>query len=103
MKFQDNKTPLHYAAERGSQSVVQALLDKGASVDCVDKVWIILQHVHYLKFQDNKTSLHFAVERGSQSVAQALLDKGANVDCMDIVSDYIIKCTLTKKTIFVST
>ena len=35
--LQDNKTPLHYAAERGSQASVQVLLDKGAIVDCVDK------------------------------------------------------------------
>ena len=36
--LQDNKTPLHYAAERGDSSIVQVLIDKGAGVDCVDKV-----------------------------------------------------------------
>ena len=36
--LQDKKTPLHYAAKSGIKSSVQALLDKGASVDCVDKV-----------------------------------------------------------------
>ena len=35
---QHDKTPLHYAVEKGDQFVIQALLDKGASVDCVDKV-----------------------------------------------------------------
>ena len=38
IQLQDNKTPLHYAAEGGNESVVQVLLDKGASVDHVDKV-----------------------------------------------------------------
>ena len=36
--LQDNKTPLHYATERGSQPIAQALLDKGATVDRIDKV-----------------------------------------------------------------
>ena len=36
--LKDNNTPLHYAAARCDQSVVQVLLDKGASVDHVDKV-----------------------------------------------------------------
>ena len=36
--LQGNKTPLHYASERGDQSIVHALIDEGASVDCIDKV-----------------------------------------------------------------
>ena len=36
--IQDNKTPLHYGTEKGNQSILQALLDKGASVDRVDIV-----------------------------------------------------------------
>ena len=36
--LKDNKTPLHYAAARCDHSVVLAILDKGASVDHVDKV-----------------------------------------------------------------
>ena len=38
VQLQNTKTPLHYAAERGSHASVQSLLDKGASVDCIDKV-----------------------------------------------------------------
>ena len=36
--LQDNKTPLYYAVESWNESSVQVLLDKGASVDCIDKV-----------------------------------------------------------------
>ena len=36
--LQDNKTPLHYAVENGESFTVKKLLDKGASVDCIDKV-----------------------------------------------------------------
>ena len=36
--LKDNKTPLHFAAEKGSQASVKVLLDKGAIVDHVDKV-----------------------------------------------------------------
>ena len=36
--LQDNKTPLHYAAQSGNKFSVQVLLDKVTSVDFVDKV-----------------------------------------------------------------
>ena len=35
---QDNKTPLHFAAKSGDSDVVQALLDRGAAVEVVNKV-----------------------------------------------------------------
>ena len=38
LQLQDKKTALHYAADSGSQSIVEVLLDKGASVNCIDKV-----------------------------------------------------------------
>ena len=36
--LQNKKTLLHYAAESWNESSVQLILDKGVSVDCVDKV-----------------------------------------------------------------
>ena len=38
MLLQYKKSPLHYAVERGNQSIIQTLLDKEAIVDCIDEV-----------------------------------------------------------------
>ena len=38
VQLQNTKTPIHYTAERGGHASVQSLLDKEASVDCIDKV-----------------------------------------------------------------
>ena len=38
VSFQDRKTPLHYASERGHSEVVQVLISHGATVDMKDRV-----------------------------------------------------------------
>ncbi len=38
IQFQYNKSPLHYASQRGYSEVVQMLLSHGATVDMKDKV-----------------------------------------------------------------
>ena len=58
------KRPLHYAAEKGHESAVRALIKMGASVDHADEL--------------GQTSLHLAAMR-SRLGGHALLQKGADV------------------------
>uniref|UniRef100_A0ABM0M5K3 Death-associated protein kinase 1-like n=1 Tax=Saccoglossus kowalevskii TaxID=10224 RepID=A0ABM0M5K3_SACKO len=64
-----NKTPLHYAVEKGDHESVDALVSEGANVNVVDKY--------------NKTPLHYAVEKGDHESVQILISAGANVDVVD--------------------
>ena len=47
----DGKTPLHYAAERGVQATVKALLDRGASAVIADWQGRLPQHLASGKIQ----------------------------------------------------
>eukprot|EP00746_Dinoflagellata_sp_MGD_P069116 gnl/MRDRNA2_/MRDRNA2_28345_c0_seq1.p1 gnl/MRDRNA2_/MRDRNA2_28345_c0~~gnl/MRDRNA2_/MRDRNA2_28345_c0_seq1.p1 ORF type:complete len:2680 (+),score=576.91 gnl/MRDRNA2_/MRDRNA2_28345_c0_seq1:800-8041(+) len=55
---QEGRTPLHYAAERGSDMVVEFLLSKNADPSCVDK--------------DGNTVLMYAARKGHLSVISVL-------------------------------
>ena len=57
-------TPLHMAARSGSASVVQVLLNHGASLNKVDR--------------DGNSALHFAAYRGDGDIATLLLRAGAD-------------------------
>lgn len=59
-------TPLHYAAVNGHKSMVELLLDHGATVDARD--------LH------GYTPLYVAASKGFQAVAEVLLDRGADVN-----------------------
>lgn len=59
-------SPLHYAAQKGHESIVRILLDNGASVG--------------MKATCGWTALHLAVQGGHDGVVSALLERGAEVD-----------------------
>ena len=67
----DNCTPLHIAAENGSEAVAQLLLENGAVANA--------------RCRNNYTPLHMAALKGSKAVARLLLEKGAdaNARCSD--------------------
>lgn len=60
---------IHYAAERGSKAIVQALLDGGTSVDIPNPV--------------GQTALHCAARNGHEDVIKRLLENGADVNAKD--------------------
>jgi ankyrin repeat protein len=63
------RTPLSWAAERGSAAVVKLLLKKGADIEATDNYC--------------RTPLSWAAERGEEAVVKLLLEKGADVKAMD--------------------
>ena len=64
-------TPLHHAAYKGHERVVQMILDKDAEVNAKDNAeW---------------TPLHQAARQGHERVVQILLEKGAEVNAKDNV------------------
>ncbi|KAI0149065.1 ankyrin repeat-containing domain protein [Pestalotiopsis sp. NC0098] len=68
------QTALHYAAERGFERVVSALLENGASVDVYDL--------------DRCTPLHLAARKGRVACVRLLLDSGADVLAEDRNGDW---------------
>lgn len=103
------KSPLYYSAANGHRSIVQQLLERGASVDTADRIglmpllWatfhghsdivaLLLEH----GARQNSTSSHLetrnrygqtplteAAMYGNEVVVQLLLDRGAKIDASD--------------------
>jgi len=67
--WKDNNTPLHVASEKGHTDVVALLLDKGANVNCVNRV--------------RQTPLHLAAWRGNSKTVNYLLSYGADTNVKD--------------------
>lgn len=59
-------TPLHVAAQEGSLSAIQQLLDYGAAINALNN--------------DNETPLHLAAYRNIFDTVKILLERGANTD-----------------------
>ena len=63
-------TPLHFAAHRGFEGIVDALLDAGADVHAIERV-------------SGTTPLHWAAEGGHAWIMAKLLARGASIDATD--------------------
>lgn len=64
-----NRTPLSYAAEKGHDTIVQLLLEKGAAIESTDRYGL--------------TPLSWATKNGHDTVVQMLLEKGAAIESKD--------------------
>ena len=66
---QGDLTALHYAAQKGHQSIARILIEDGGQVDALTI--------------DKTTPLMLAVEYAQESVVKLLLRKGANMHAVD--------------------
>lgn len=69
MRFDEGKTPLHFAAERGDDGFVEYLIANGAQINAKDS--------------SSSTPLHEAVRNGRISSANLLIEAGADVNIRD--------------------
>lgn len=69
MRFTDGNTPLHYAAKRGQNGILEFLISKGVAVN--------------VKNLSNATPLHEAVRNGHLEAARLLLNANADPNSCD--------------------
>ncbi|KAI1120139.1 hypothetical protein F5Y10DRAFT_273364 [Nemania abortiva] len=74
-----NRTPLHYAARRGSIEAMSTLIRRGASIDPIDVIY--------------QTPLHYAVQYGQADSARLLLDNPTNANALDAYGRTIVEIT----------
>ena len=63
------KTPLHFAAENGSLSVLLAIISRGAGIDPTDA--------------DERTPLQLAIENNKYACVRSLIELGARIELLD--------------------
>ena len=99
IKNENEKTPLHFAAESGSVELIRFLLDKGAAVNAlntadetplhyaagwchVEAVKLLLERKADVTIATNEgdTPLHYLRFVGLREVAELLLDRGADIN-----------------------
>lgn len=74
----DNKTLLHWAADRGDQTVTKRCLDLGAKIDDTDRY--------------GRTPLHLAATNGHLKVVKILVEANANKTIRDNYGRTALHC-----------
>lgn len=94
------KTALCYAAELGTDGVIEYLLDHGADIEvkvvdqwtplifaaweghkeCLEMLYRRGANINYVCPSDGKTALHYAVQHGNMNAAIFLIDHGININ-----------------------
>ena len=102
----DNRTPLHWAANKGHKAVVELLIANGADVNAREKAGKTSLHAAAIgghrdvtdllithgadvnaKDQENMTPLHNAAYKGHKAVAELLIANGADVNAKNKKGD----------------
>ncbi len=108
LNFKDGRTPLHDAAQSGSEDAVLICLDRGADINAVDKdgrtplhdaararsrdAISLLVNIRLLVNRgadinavdkDGRTPLHDAAQSGSEHAMWPLVDRGADINAVD--------------------
>jgi ankyrin repeat protein len=89
----DGSTPLHLASERGQESTVECLLNRGASIEAVQEVDDVLLIVKPnartpAKAITESTPLHLAARNKHEKTVRLLLRKGSSVDATENIKEY---------------
>ena len=99
LTWQDGKTPLMYAAERGHESIFQSLVSLGSDINAKDRVrsmivWerALLLWLNFVVLQYGSTPLAFAVKGGCKGIVQMLVSLGCDVNSVSICSIYFFVC-----------
>lgn len=79
-------TPLHWAAETGSHSIVRAILGTGADINAQDGA-------------TKQTPLHKAINKEHTAVADTLLQEGANVEARDVTERTALHHAVAKRSV----
>lgn len=84
---------MHIACKHGNIDAVKYLLIRGALLEDIDEVSLILRILVLLtvSLQHGLTPLHFACLYGQFSVVQVLVEKGAKYDAVTEVNIYVEK------------
>jgi len=105
-QYKNGKTAVHYACKYGLESMVEKLIERGATMDCVDNEGDTVLHeaarenpelvTLLLKVdkelvnkvnQNGRTALHIASFYGAVEVVVTLLAAGARADLVDVWGD----------------
>ena len=102
-KDNDNKAPIHYAAEHGNKDFISLLIENGADVNAVDNSNSTALHLNAFygndinitrllvgkganvnaKNDNGWTPLHYTAKQGNKDIISFLIENGADVNAAD--------------------
>ena len=95
----NNRTPLHWAAEKDSNKMGELLISKGADINIKVIIYQIMTKSFFITMKqikeknlnkNNWTPLHRAAEKDSNKLGEVLISKGADINAKDTIYQNIL-------------